>query len=244
MGRCACRPPCADLGHVDLVHPIEQRCRVTCENTRESGAEARADHDRDVVRSRHRVELEQAPVPRRRRRPRTPPRRRPLHTGGRGRRASSADRRGEPPTMFASMPGVGSSGAAALGPGGAERSHHGVDLLGVGIADDDALDLVRGRELPRGARADRSHAHDRDVQRGFNAGRGRSTRANHRPAAARLHYPARGGSRRSRPRRPAPSMHDECSSPVGLAGIEPATSSLSGMRSNRLSYSPKCEEQR
>ena len=25
---------------------------------------------------------------------------------------------------------------------------------------------------------------------------------------------------------------------VGLAGIEPATSSLSGMRSNRLSYSP------
>src|SRR5207237_10213460 len=29
---------------------------------------------------------------------------------------------------------------------------------------------------------------------------------------------------------------------VGLAGIEPATSSLSGMRSNRLSYSPGREE--
>jgi hypothetical protein len=31
---------------------------------------------------------------------------------------------------------------------------------------------------------------------------------------------------------------------VGLAGIEPATSPLSGVRSNRLSYSPVCERTR
>jgi hypothetical protein len=34
-----------------------------------------------------------------------------------------------------------------------------------------------------------------------------------------------------------------CSVLVGLAGIEPATSALSVLRSNRLSYSPECPRQ-
>jgi hypothetical protein len=45
---------------------------------------------------------------------------------------------------------------------------------------------------------------------------------------------ARDASRPPRPAVPALTW----SNAVGLAGIEPATSSLSGMRSNRLSYSP------
>src|SRR5262249_37581367 len=71
--------------------------------------------------------------------------------------------------------------------------------------------------------------------------------------SARASLPLEEGFRRCRgragPPRPAqqrrePGAHVESSSPVGLAGIEPATSSLSGMRSNRLSYSPWCEVQR
>ena len=114
----------------------------------------------------------------------------------------------------------------------------------VGVAHDDALDLVGGRELTGRTCTDGARADDGDFQRELNGDRGRSARASHRLAAAHRRCRGRGGPPRPARQRREPAAHVECSSPVGLAGIEPATSSLSGMRSNRLSYSPWCEVQR
>ena len=163
--------------------------------------------------------------------------------GARGERASSAVRRGVRPRRRRRA-GDRFVWRGRLGFRTAERSHHCVEPCLVGVADDDALDLVRGRELSGRARTDRAHADDDDVQRGFNGARGRSARASRRPAEVHLRCPAPAGPPRPRLRSPAPSKPVGCSSSVGLAGIEPATSSLSGMRSNRLSYSPEAERQR
>lgn len=71
--------------------------------------------------------------------------------------------------------------------------------------------------------------------------RARATAASRPWSAGHRRVPGGGAASRSlRPTRDRPRYAGGLSS-VGLAGIEPATSSLSGMRSNRLSYSPaKC----
>ena len=59
-------------------------------------------------------------------------------------------------------------------------------------------------------------------------------------AAWELRDPVRApaGSARRRGARGQPAKNEQKEVVVGLGGIEPPTSSLSGMRSNRLSYSP------
>ncbi len=237
MRRGTCRPARSGLGDVNLIDPVEQRSCVRCEDTRETGREAGADHDRQVVRSCQRVELEQRThlVDIVYDRDHCDPR---LCIAARETCVGRA-RSGEQGDGHAGVDaGCRFLGARRLGPRTTQRSHDRVDLLGIDVADHDAVDLVRGGELPGSASSDSAGADDDDDQCRFNGGRGRSARAIRHPAAAPLHSLGRAGSLRSRPRFPTPSRPVECFSPVGLAGIEPATSSLSGMRSNRLSYSP------
>ncbi len=65
-------------------------------------------------------------------------------------------------------------------------------------------------------------------------------RARASPPTSTEGCPSRAGAprHRRRPPSPRPGVHVGSSSCVGLGGIEPPTSPLSGVRSNRLSYSP------
>ena len=68
--------------------------------------------------------------------------------------------------------------------------------------------------------------------------RGRTARASHRTGAAFHRRPAERRAAATRPAIPMATRARRIIFIVGLAGIEPATSPLSGVRSNRLSYSP------
>ena len=118
---------------------------------------------------------------------------------------------------------------------------HGVDLLGIGVVHDDVVDLSVDASWRAAARRPRPRRRAR-----------RSTWFQRRsgPLSSRQ-PPSCGGTpprapHAERPRRSTPAIPKRDQGrrtlfTVGLAGIEPATSSLSGMRSNRLSYSPMCE---
>ena len=266
--RGAGRAAGAGLGHVHLVDLVETSRGVRRQHAREARTESGAHHHRHPSLAGFDVEIEQAPhvgeivahgndV---------------LVAGEEGARLAQmrAGRAGQDHDVGIERIGVAPGVGLRVD---AERLGHRVAAAHAVVAHHDRHDIRRGHELAgqagtHGARADhgRLHGHQTVSGRTVTTARDRRARANRPPGAAFRPCPATAAPRRAArrsPRRPKPSGSSSsghqtfrASWPawperpqwsgdlVGLARIELATSSLSGMRSNRLSYSPVPDRER
>ena len=219
----------ADLGHMDLAHDVELHRAVNSQHAGEAGGEARTHHDRRSTLTRLVVHRQQVAdgvdvVTRRHHgNPATQERRRltGLSTAGPG------ENDGIHVQRIRERPAVGDGTVT-------QTLGHRLEAIGKVIAQHDLVDTGR-QELAGESGADGADAQDGD------AGHVRSG-----PDSSR-HPPDWGGVP------PLPRSRSAAATSVanpraitarriifivGLAGIEPATSPLSGVRSNQLSYSP------
>jgi hypothetical protein len=225
------RPTGAHLGHVNLLHRLEAAGCVRGQQAREPGREAGADDDVQAALDRLSVEGQKVP--------RVVDVVGDRHHGGAGVEGGLGVLPVPPRAGEQDDVGVGRAGD---GPGRlTERRHHGLESGLARLHDAEFVDFSEEQQLAGGAHADRSRPDHHGAHDYFSSGPLSSRhppccngtgppRLNRTPAAA---MPA--STRAKAPRRSALTGAGPA---VGLAGIEPATSPLSGVRSNRLSYSP------
>ena len=220
---------------VDLVGAVERVGRVPGQHVAEPGHEPAPGHEDRVRCGGRRRRARGARPGRRRCRPR-PPRATPFRTA---RRAHSSAGTAGTAMATASVPGgTPPSPTAGHGTASTERPSACRDVVRprpVATGHEQPVEARRVEQLAGGADGHLAGAHQE--HRGHRSSGPSSSR---QPPVVEGTLPLA----RSRTTMPAVIAIAATSSPrrnaftVGLGGIEPPTSSLSGMRSNRLSYSP------